>query len=494
MNKQVFDSAGKGLELGQELGRGGEASVFQLRFQTNKAIKLYHKPDAERVKKLRVMVANPPHDPTREAGHVSIAWPEALVHDGEGRVIGFVMPLLDMKRSLALHQVYNPKIRRQRAAGLNWHYLIRIARNLCTVVAALHEGGYVIGDLNESNVLVTDRALVSLVDCDSIQVREGRKLYRCTVAKAEYLAPELHNKDFNRVNRQENHDNFSLAVLLFLLLMEGVHPFAGIYQGKGEPPDIIENIANGNSPYLNGTLKPSLVAPSFSQLPHDLRRLFRKAFVKQSWLPRPKAKAFQQALEMLEQNLQRCTVNAQHVFHNGLKTCPWCVRLQTLGLEAYPALAKPVVTVDFEKPDEAKPKHSFALWLRRFPVSIASFTALLPLLAFGLLSWLPHWFQLSMLHLRFIVIGGTSLLAVLSFVLFYRLTKQSRRFRDLLLRLERILVALFIATVLVFLVYLFLSWFDIFKINLIYMTLLLTLLWTLLFYLTWYFQKRQLSS
>jgi len=42
---------------------------------------------------------------------------------------------------------------------------------LSKAIEAIHYKNYVIGDLNESNVLVKSSALVSVIDTDSFQVR-----------------------------------------------------------------------------------------------------------------------------------------------------------------------------------------------------------------------------------------------------------------------------------------------------------------------------------
>ena len=108
-------------------------------------------------------------------------------------------------------------------------YLLRTARNLAAALSALHSSGYVAGDLNESNVLVTPTALVTLIDTDSFQVREDREWKSgaslCPVGKPEYTPPELQGKPLSEVMRLPDHDAFGLAVLIFQLLMEGSHPF-----------------------------------------------------------------------------------------------------------------------------------------------------------------------------------------------------------------------------------------------------------------------------
>ncbi|MBI4492661.1 MAG: hypothetical protein HY690_07710 [Chloroflexi bacterium] len=139
------------------------------------------------------------------------------------------MPRVDFDTSKLLLSLYNPRDRQLTWPQFTWEYLLRAGRNLASIVAALHSRGYVVGDLNESNVVVTESALVTLVDCDTMQVVDPASgtVYRCSVGKAEYTPPELQGVDFATVDRNPYHDNFALAVLIFILLMEGVHPFAG---------------------------------------------------------------------------------------------------------------------------------------------------------------------------------------------------------------------------------------------------------------------------
>jgi len=90
-------------------------------------------------------------------------------------------------------QIYNPGSRRHELPAFTYRHLLRTAQNLAAAVDVLHAHGYVAGDLNESNVLVADTALVTLVDTDSFQVRdpESGAVYRCPVGKPEFTPPEL---------------------------------------------------------------------------------------------------------------------------------------------------------------------------------------------------------------------------------------------------------------------------------------------------------------
>ena len=217
------------------LGTGGEARIYSVPNAPDLVAKIYHQPDESYVHKLAAMLANPPQDPAKIQGHTSIVWPTELLRslDAKHQVCGFLMERVQRMRCVI--DVYHPGTRRRQAPLFNYAYLHRTARNLAAAVGALHAGGYVIGDVNESNVLVSETALVTLVDTDSFQVRDPHTgvVYRSPVGKAEFTPPELQGKVFAEIERRPEHDLFGLAVLLFQLLMEGTHPFAGVYTGAG---------------------------------------------------------------------------------------------------------------------------------------------------------------------------------------------------------------------------------------------------------------------
>jgi DNA-binding helix-hairpin-helix protein with protein kinase domain len=359
-----YDQHKQLLTLGQKLGAGGEGEVYALADDVHHAVKLYSNPTVLRTHKLIAMLAKPP-DKVR--GHVAVAWPTGLVCDAQGKVVGFMMPRVHGVRSL--HALYHPKTRRVLAANITWQHLVNMAHNLASVVARVHAKGYVIGDLNESNILVNRHALVTLIDCDSMQVQTDDAIYRCLVSKAEYLAPELHNKDFRKVTRQQRHDLFALAVLLFMLLMEGVSPFAGVHEGKGPPPGLLDTMRTGNSPYLRfGKSKPAAIAPPFKMLPRNLRRLFQQSLRPRLWWHplswrKPSANMWQDALKQLEQTLITCASNPNHKYATHLKTCPWCARATTFGIDPYPASSTHVPVSTPAAPTQQRT--SLSMW--RYP-------------------------------------------------------------------------------------------------------------------------------
>ena len=330
---------GNGLyaNIGKELGSGGEGKIHTVVGMQNLVAKVYHQPKIEYTQKLSRMLANKPHG-IYQQGHCSIAWPTDSLFDVAGRCTGFLMPYVSSP--LPLLELYNPQTRLQKCPGFTWKYLLRTAKNIAVVLEELHVGGYVVGDLNESNILVSDSALVTLVDCDSIQVPKGNgQFFRCPVGKSDYTPPELQSCDFSQINRTMYHDNFGLAVLIFLMLMEGVHPFMGVWKGGGETPKREQNIKAGNYPYNGSSL---LMPPGYALtpfiLPPNLQKLITRCFVEGYLNPsyRPTAREWKQALHDAEQQLTCCPYNNQHWYSQHLSTCPWCVRVQQGLLDSFP--------------------------------------------------------------------------------------------------------------------------------------------------------------
>jgi len=326
------------LNLTVSLGRGGEACIYAVPAEENLVAKIYHKPNPTQADKLRAMLANPPENPTASLGHISIAWPQELLTaaDGSGEIMGFLMPRI--QGMLPIMDFYNPGMRRQHCPLFNYQYLLRAARNLASAFAALHASHYCIGDVNESNILISDTALVTLVDTDSFQVRDPQEniVYRCPVGKPEFTPPELQNKTFSDYDRQIYHDLFGLAVLVFQLLMEGTHPFSGIFQENTEPPPYEVRIASGHFTYSQKRqvpYKPTPIAPPWQILHPSLQNLFLRCFEDGHVNPnvRPNAQTWLSAIAEAEATLVTCTVNEQHYYNNHLDKCPWCERTMRLG-------------------------------------------------------------------------------------------------------------------------------------------------------------------
>jgi serine/threonine protein kinase len=341
-----------------QIGAGGEARIYGIRKELSFVAKIYYEVSEEKSKKLAIMLNHVPKDPMSESGHASIAWPKDLLMNN-GNIVGFLMPRITGMRTIL--DFYNPGARRINNPLFSYLYLHRTARNLSSAFRALHESKYIIGDVNESNIFVSETSLVTLVDTDSFQVYDpdNGKIYRCPVGRPEFTPPELQGEYFKDVDRTQEHDLFGLAVLIFLLLMEGTHPFSGVYQGKDDPPLYGERIASGHFTYSSNRrvpYRPAKSSPPFEIIDPKLRELFIQCFEAGHKDPkmRPDAQTWQNALWEAEKNLITCTVNDQHRYGAHLKSCPWCKRMKELnGRDPFPSVD--IVNKGLHLPPENKP-------------------------------------------------------------------------------------------------------------------------------------------
>lgn len=318
------------LDLGECLGRGGEATIFALKSSPGTIAKLYHHPTTERAEKLAVMIDHPP-SPLTVHGHTMIAWPteRLFTPPGTGRFTGCLMPRVAAGVRAAM--LHNMKSRLVANPHFTWKYLVRAAMNLALTFQKVHEGGYVIGDVNDQGVLVADNALVSLVDCDSFQVTDPQtgRVFRCPVGMSLYTPPELVGCRFSEIDRVQNHDLFGLAVIVYQFLM-GCHPFQVKVADADDAMAIEDAIVRGLYPDLAGVSAQSPVAPPIEILPASTRSLFRLAFAGDT-PPRPASAAWAHELWQIEQGLRSCGRNVNHAFADHLGACPWCERTAHLG-------------------------------------------------------------------------------------------------------------------------------------------------------------------
>lgn len=325
---------------------GGEGGVYRLRGAPTLVAKLYHEPAGRRAK-LEAMLRNPPVDDATP-GHKSIAWPVDILEAANGSrgFLGFVMPMVD--RASAFHEFSNPSRRAKQHPRFTFRDLHVVASNAASAFWALHQKGYVVGDVNEGNLLIRDDGLATVVDTDSFQVADpSGKVFRCKVGREEFTPPELQRVVLAEVDREVRHDLFGLSVLLFQLLMEGFHPFSGVPVFKGEAWTLGRRIAEGNFPW-DGSSKPYKVpplAPPLEVLDPRLQRLFIDAFTTPR--KRPNARLWKREIDAAINRLQSCGRVQSHAFGKHLSDCPWCARDALLGNGRKPprGASEPVVSV-----------------------------------------------------------------------------------------------------------------------------------------------------
>ncbi len=315
------------VKLGTRLGKGGEGEVYSVENDEVHAVKLYTVSDlTEREHKVEAMIRT---GMARKAPQV--AFPLSVVRDESGRFAGFLMRnVLEHK---PLHDLYSPGSRKIHFPQADYRFLIRTAQNIAKAIASVHGIGCVIGDINQSSILVSKAATVALIDSDSFQVSNGLQKYLCRVGVPEYTPPELQGTSLARAARTPNHDAFGLAIVIFQLLFMGRHPFVGSVR-RGDVPALHESIKEFRFVYTEqhdvGMDQPP-GTPALSDFPRTIVQAFESAFGRATQDSRPSAQAWIEILNELEKSLVQCPHDKLHWHPVEAAECLWCAMERELG-------------------------------------------------------------------------------------------------------------------------------------------------------------------
>lgn len=286
----VYSSTRQPLQIADSpLSKGGEGSVYRIPSLPKYCAKIYHKEkrDTERQKKLEFMVKHAPKELITP--NYIICWPTKLIFDKSGHFLGFVMPLAfdnsilcynicRMKVSKDLSDVWNTCYDRKTKNGLINR--LKILVNIAIPVHAIHSlGKYVLVDFKPQNMLITENGKISMIDLDSVQIKDGGTEFFCPVATPDYLPPELqHDTQLGKRMLSTSCDLFALAVIYYQILY-GLHPFTVTAKDQNIT-DLREIIAHDLFPFGTYSHKVAVVPvphQKFKYLPSQIQNLFRVA-------------------------------------------------------------------------------------------------------------------------------------------------------------------------------------------------------------------------
>ena len=310
-----FDGSGRPLTLGPELGQGGAAVVYTHGVQSNKAVKVFkpHYLQKERSLSKRLLYL---HKLSQQAD-LSIqmgsqkrsigSWPQDLVKNRNGEVIGFVMDTfrdgIDLTHIIFARDIktafYKYRNHRNYQSWLNkFLYRPDLIKNrviLSYYLATYFEKIYNLKmkdgrplildicnyDIKPQNILVSldsDMIVPFILDLDNLTLKNstGTLTPDHPQITPEYSAPEG--------PKDKYYDYFSLAVIFYQLILN-CHPFA-VYGGTrftdGTTTDFMVKkmcFAWGrNRKFLTAESQNCVVHGNFRFLPADIQKLFARAF------------------------------------------------------------------------------------------------------------------------------------------------------------------------------------------------------------------------
>ena len=320
LKSQFYTGSGERISLGGEIARGGEGCILNIREHPDLVAKIYHRQvDQAKADKLSVMVSLK----TERLLNLT-AWPVDTLHDfAGGPVSGFLMQRITDHKNI--HILYGVKSRNAEYPEARWPFLIQAAGNVARAFNVIHEHGHVIGDVNHGSMVVSKRATVRLVDCDSFQITTPERQFLCGVGISTHLPPELQGEDLQGIVRTIDHDSFGLAIIIFQLLFMGRHPFSGTSLGLTDI-SLEKAIREHRFAYGPGAESRQMRQPpatlGLDAVSPEIALMFEQAFLTDT--DRPKPAQWITALTQISEDLQKCTRDTAHFFINSIQACPWC--------------------------------------------------------------------------------------------------------------------------------------------------------------------------
>ncbi|GBU28944.1 hypothetical protein R84B8_02506 [Treponema sp. R8-4-B8] len=203
---------GETIKILEKLGEGGQGTVYKVSYNGKiKAFKFYHH---NFIKNSIKFYQNLENNINKGAPTAAFLWPQDITEKTE-KGYGYIMDLCPPEfKEFSLFLLAKEKFASVTAMINSGLYIIEAFREL-------HNSGYSYQDLNDGNFFVNPKNGEVLI-CDNDNVVEyGKNLG--VAGKCRYMAPEV---VIGKALPSVHTDKYSLAVILFLLLM-GNHPLEG---------------------------------------------------------------------------------------------------------------------------------------------------------------------------------------------------------------------------------------------------------------------------
>ena len=236
------------LKLKELIASGGAGKIFKTNFERLVA-KIYITEQDKNLYESKVlsMLSKPPHEIDFKQKLPQLAWPIGAIYK-KNKFQGFLMPEIDFKGTVSLERMIQKKMRKSVNLPEFYGYRISVAYNVAACILKLHNLGYYVIDFKPVNCRLNPKTMnISIIDCDGFSVLDNnKKRYPSYQYTPEYIAPETKNKKPEDLGLQQ--DNFCLAVIIFRLLNNGLHPFQSkIKSGRklGTIQDLVNKEAYG---------------------------------------------------------------------------------------------------------------------------------------------------------------------------------------------------------------------------------------------------------
>lgn len=276
--------------LPKELAEGGEGFIYELK---GVIVKIYkdHVNKEEKRKKIEILM--------KKQLPLAVVKPLDTVVDEKGNFIGYSMEKVEGEEFKKLSNKKYIKLHNITVKDL-LEKLIQIKDTL----QLLHAQNIVIGDFNDSNLIMQKDGEIRFIDCDSWKIEQ----HSCDVCMETFKDPLLTHNHFTKET-----DYYAFAIMIFKTLTR-LHPFGGVTKPE---MDILERMEKRQSVIDH----PSVIIPKtvqkWSFLPPTFIQKLKTIYEQnQRFL-------LNKELEEINNTLTYCD-NHKDYYYNKYNECPIC--------------------------------------------------------------------------------------------------------------------------------------------------------------------------
>ena len=342
--KVLKTNFGAPIKILEYLDGGGQGDVYVVEYGgQKKALKWYKdvgkNPDA--------FYDNLRHNVDKGSPDKAFLWPEAVTEKTEGS-FGYIMNLrpegyYDLSNIMLARKVKKDKKTGKRTVikvqFASFKTAVDACLNVVTAFRHLHNNGYSYQDLNDGNFFINPQTGDVLI-CDNDNVAPDG-INMGVLGTMRYMAPEIVSKN---ILPSIKTDRYSLAVILFIILMMG-HPLEG---AKSMVPCITEDAEKNLygkealfifDPDNNANCAVEKISPYAIQrwniVPCYIRDMFLKAFSQQA-IKEPNRRVIElewlKVLVRFRSDIAKCECGDEVFINNAATTkCDRCGRPQVIN-------------------------------------------------------------------------------------------------------------------------------------------------------------------
>ena len=297
------------LDQNKVLGAGGEATVVR---HGNKAIKIYHNADSDRVDKLKYFCK------ANLALPKNVCAPDELVYNGKGNIVGFSMPLIPSGKEVV--QELSRKSFRKSHPKCDSEFVSDLFLHAYKTTESLHGQNVVVGDYNDLNFLFdVSNPIILFIDVDSYQIGN----HPCMVGTENYLHPSLYGLNLaDKPYFKNTHDWYAFWCMYIKSLLL-CHPYGGVHnQFKSIPQRALAKVLAWDSgvKYPKAAYSPDMLNDGLMGV---VEQLFKQG------------KAFKPDIDVIEdfkESLVQCR-SCGVKFPSIRKSCPQCTKVNTQQIQ-----------------------------------------------------------------------------------------------------------------------------------------------------------------